>query len=44
MPSIDNTAYPKLKQDHTDKDLLTLHTSTTEELDLARMVLSISIG
>jgi hypothetical protein len=43
MPSIDDTASPKLKQDHTDKDLLTLYTPTTEELDLARMVLSISI-
>jgi hypothetical protein len=43
MPSIDNTAYPKLKQDYTDKDLLTLYTPTTEELDLAHMVLSTSL-
>lgn len=38
MPSIDGTAYPKLKQNPTDKDLLTLYTSTREELDLARRV------
>jgi len=38
MPSIDDTAYPKLKQNPTDKDLLTLYTPTTEELDLARRV------
>lgn len=34
MPSIDDTAYPKLKQNPTDKDFLTLYTPTTEELDL----------
>ncbi|MGK7889748.1 MAG: Tn3 family transposase [Leptolyngbyaceae cyanobacterium] len=38
MPSIDDTAYPQLKQSPTEKDLLTLYTPTAEELDLARRV------
>jgi len=38
MPSIDDTAYPNLKQNPTEKDLQTLYTPTPEELDLARRV------
>jgi hypothetical protein len=38
MPSVQDTAYPRLKNNPTEKDLLTLHTPTTEELELAKRV------
>jgi TnpA family transposase len=38
MPSIQDTAYPRLKNNPTEKDLLTLYTPTLEELELAKRV------
>lgn len=38
MPSIQDTAYPRLKHNPTEKDLLILYTPTTEELELAQRV------
>jgi hypothetical protein len=38
MPSVQDTAYPRLKNNPTEKDLLTLYTPTTEELELAKRV------
>lgn len=40
MPSIQDTAYPRLKSNPTDKELIRLYTPTTEELELARRVTS----
>jgi len=38
MSSVQDTAYPRLKNNPTEKDLLTLYTPTTEELELAKRV------
>ncbi|MEM6434158.1 MAG: DUF4158 domain-containing protein [Cyanobacteria bacterium P01_D01_bin.115] len=38
MPSVQDTAYPKLKSNPTEKDLLRLYTPSLDELGLARRV------
>lgn len=38
MPSIQDTAYPRLKSNPTAKDLITLYTPTIDELELANRV------
>ncbi len=43
MPSVQDTAYPRLKNNPTEKDLMRLYTPTSEELALARRVTSKSV-
>lgn len=43
MPSVQDTAYPRLKSNLTEKHLMCLYTPTSEELALARRVTSKSV-
>jgi Domain of unknown function (DUF4158) len=43
MASIQDTAYPRLKNNPTEKDLPTLYTPTMEELELAKRVTTKSV-